>query len=250
MPRKLGQHFLINKDIATKIAEAASIFGSETVLEIGPGKGMLTEELAQRAKKVTAIEKDKMLAEGLKDKWPNVIVIANDALEVEWPAFDKIVANIPYEISSPLLEIIFELRKPAVLMFQKEFAKRLSAKPGTKDYSKLSVAAQYHCDIKKIVDVKRGAFRPMPKVDSTVVKLMPKEPLFSTDDFFWETVGKLFQHKKRTIRAAIKSAHLYDHYHGNAVPLHLPERFEKKRIVQCDLQDLKEIVNLLREHMH
>lgn len=250
MARRLGQHFLINKEIAAKIAEAATIFGSETVLEIGPGKGMLTEQLAQRAKKVIAIEKDAALAAELEGRWENVEIVEGDALEVEWSAFDKIVANIPFEISSPLLEKIFEIRKPAVLMLQKEFAARLIAKPGSKDYSRLSIAAQYNCDIKKLVSVKRGAFRPMPKVDSTVVSIKPIELPFSTDDFFWDTIGKLFQHKKRTIRAAIKSAHLYDHYHGNAVPLHLPERFEKKRIVQCSLLDLKEIVNLLREHMH
>jgi len=250
MPIRLGQHFLINKEVSIKIVEAAGIFSSETVLEIGPGKGILTEQLAERAKKVIAIEKDYNLAAQLEGRWENVEIVMGDALEVEWPPFDKIVANIPYEISSPLLERIFELRKPVVLMLQKEFAARLIGKPGTKEYSRLSIAAQYFCEIKKVLDVKRGAFRPMPKVDSTVVKILPKEPPFPTDEYFWEVVTKLFQHKKRTIRAAVKSAHLYDHRDANAIPLHLPERFEKKRIVQCTLEELKELVNLLREHMH
>ncbi len=250
MPRRLGQHFLVNKEIATRMVESAAMFGSDTIIEIGPGKGALTEQLAQRAKKVIAVEKDRNLAEQLKGKWKNVEIIEGDILKIKWPAFDKIVANIPYEISSPLLEKIFELRKPAILMLQKEFAARLMGKPGTKDYSKLSLAAQYFCNIKKVMEVKRGSFRPVPRVDSAIVRLVPKEPEFLADKYFWSCMAKLFQHKKRTIRAAIKSAHLYDHYHGNAIPLHLPDRFEKKRIFQCPAHDLKEIVNILREHMH
>ena len=140
--------------------------------------------------------------------------------------------------------------KLAVLMLQKEFAQRLVAKPGVKDYSHLTVACSYYCKAEILRTVPRGAFSPQPKVDSAVVRLTPIEKPFETDDFFWETLNKLFQHKKKTIRAAIKSAKLYDRFHGNAVQLTLPPEMDKKRIVQCDLHDLMQIINILREHMH
>jgi 16S rRNA (adenine1518-N6/adenine1519-N6)-dimethyltransferase len=252
MPRRLGQHFLKYPEIAARMAALAEVNNDETVLEIGPGHGALTEFLAKRAKHVIAIEKDKALVSELEGKWPNVELISGDAVKMDWPHFDKLASNLPYEISSPVLEKLFDSKgwKIAALMLQKEFAKRLVAKPGTKDWSRLTVLASYHSDVELVATVGPGAFKPPPKVDSAIVLIRPKKPPFATDDYFWETVNRLFQQKKKTVRAAIKAAHLYDHKHGNAIALTLPEEFEKKRVVQCDLEDIKQIVNILREHMH
>ncbi len=234
------------------MAALAEVGKDDTVLEIGPGKGALTEFLAKKAKIVIAIEKDRNLAKEIGGKWENVKIIEGDAAKTEWPEFDKLVSNLPYEISSPVIEKLFQMGnwKIAVMMLQKEFAKRLVAKPGTKDYSRLTVLANYYSDAKIISSIGRGAFQPPPRVESAIVILKPRKKPFAADSYFWECVNRIFQHKKKTVRAAIKAAHLYDHIHGNLIHLTLPERFEKKRVVQCNLEELKEIINILREHMH
>jgi 16S rRNA (adenine1518-N6/adenine1519-N6)-dimethyltransferase len=235
MPAKLGQHFLYDPKIAARIADSAEIGADDTVLEIGPGKGILTKELSERAKQIIAVELDEKLALALEGKFPNVMIVRGDILKIEWPEFDKIVSNIPFEISSPLLTRIFEHRKPATLMVQKEFAVRLLAKPGNRDYSRLSVACGYHCDAKKLFDLRPGAFRPAPKVSATVVKLVPKEPPFEADEKFWGTVNVLFQHRKKTVKAALKGRDT-----GR-----IPETLLKKRAFQCGLEDLKKISDAL-----
>jgi len=230
MARKLGQHFLYDPKIAAKMCEAAEITKNDTVLEIGPGKGLITKELSNMARKVIAIEKDSNLVDSLEGRFPNVEIINADILDIDWPRFDKIVSNVPFEISSPLLEKIFEARKTAVLILQKEFAARLLAKPGGKDCSKLTVKCNYYCDAEKVSELKPGAFRPAPKVSATIIKLMPHPPPFKTDEAFWGTVNILFQHKRKTVRAALKGTHA-----------NLPESLAKKRVHALTLQDLKEL---------
>jgi 16S rRNA (adenine1518-N6/adenine1519-N6)-dimethyltransferase len=235
MARRLGQHFLYDPKIAARIAEAADVGPDDTVLEIGPGKGILTAELAKRAKRVVAVEKDKTLAKALEGKFNNVSIIAGDALDINWPDHDKNVSNLPFNISSPILERVFECGRPAVLMVQKEFAARLLAKPGTKDYSRLTVACNYHCTAQKIGELRPGAFRPAPKVSATIVKLTPHAPPFTADRRFWETVNTLFQHRRKIVRAALK---------GKSADL--PEELAKKRVFTLTLQDLKEIADASR----
>jgi 16S rRNA (adenine1518-N6/adenine1519-N6)-dimethyltransferase len=228
MPRKLGQHFLYDPKIAAKMCEAAQITKNDNVLEIGPGKGLITKELSYRAKKVIAVEKDGILVDALEGRFANVEIINADILDIDWPKFDKIISNVPFEISSPLLERIFEAQKPAVLILQKEFAARLLAKPGEKDYSKLTVKCNYYCDAQKVGILKPGAFRPVPKVSATIVKLIPHSPPFKADEKFWETVNTLFQHKRKTVRAALKGKNKY-----------LPEDLAKKRVFSLTLQEMK-----------
>jgi 16S rRNA (adenine1518-N6/adenine1519-N6)-dimethyltransferase len=232
MGKKLGQHFLYDPKIAAKMCEAASIGKEDTVLEIGPGKGLITAELAKKAKYVVAVELDTALAEALEGRFSNVEIINADILDIDLPKSDKTVSNIPFELSSPILEKIFEARKTAVLILQKEFAARLLAKPGEKDYSKLTVKCNYYCSTQKISELKPGAFRPAPKVSATIVKLVPKEPPFEADEKFWNTVNALFQHKRKTVRAALKG-----------MKTALPEELAKKRVSALTLQDLKEIAS-------
>lgn len=179
--KKLGQCFLKDKNIVKKAINAANINKNDIVLEIGLGKGILTKELAKQCKKVIVIELDKKLEifwEDIIKEYPNVEIIWNDALKVNLKelGFNKVVANLPYQISSPitfkLLDCDFEV---AVLMYQYEFAKRMGAPSGTKEYSRLSVSVQYRAVVDYVCKVSPSAFSPKPKVDSAIVKITKKK---------------------------------------------------------------------------
>ena len=248
---KLSQNFLIDNNLAERLAKYAGIFSSETILEIGPGYGIITRALAPRAGKLIAVEKDKLLAERLEEKKiPNTEIICADILDFDFArankienfvaqqnkdyfaCVDKIVANIPFKISSSILEKIFQARKPAFLILQKEFAERLIAKAGERNYSKLSVAANYFCDCKILERVSAKKFKPAPRVDAAVVRILPKEPAFQTNENFWKIVDALFRHKKKIVAAALRD---------ERISIELPEELKKKRVFCCDLKDLKEI---------
>lgn len=235
--KRLGQHFLYDAKIAQRMCRAAVVGPRDVVLEIGPGKGLITAELASRAKKVFAIERDRRLAAGLEGKFPNVKVIQGDAAKVDWPYFDKMVANLPFQISAPVLGRLFLVGKPAVLVLQKEFAGRLVAKPGEKNYSRLSVAARYYCRPEIVGKLRPGAFKPAPRVSAVMVKIIPKRPPFKTDKRFWRILTRLFQHRRKTVRAALKAAHL---------KAELPKGLEKKRLFRCGLYELKRIVEAVK----
>ena len=215
--RNLGQNYLIDKNKRDQIIGFGDIKSDDVILEIGTGIGTLTLELAKRAKKVIAIEQDTNIANILKErlkkeKIDNVELINDDALDVDFPKFNKILSNLPYQISSPItfkfLNYDFDL---AVLMYQKEFAERMTGQVGTKDYSRLSAMLYFRCDVETLTDVSAESFIPKPKVDSTVVKLTPKENKISEDDFkvYSNYTKALFQHRNKKIRnALIDSRHI------------------------------------------
>src|SRR3989442_1396718 len=156
--RGLGQHFLIDERVARRQIERASIREGETVLEVGTGLGVLARIIGTRAGRVIAIEKDRRLADALRALGGPIEVVQGDALKVEWPAFDVMVSNLPYRISSPvtfrLLDRPFDR---AVLMFQREFAERLIARPGTKDYSRLTVNVAHRAEFATLANGIAGA---------------------------------------------------------------------------------------------
>jgi 16S rRNA (adenine1518-N6/adenine1519-N6)-dimethyltransferase len=208
-----GQHFLIDLSVANREVEYAKLTKEDVVLEIGPGKGVITCLLAEKAKQVIAIEIDQRLVNKLKPTLPeNITLISGDALSVDFqmlPRFTKIVSNLPFEISSP---ITFKFLKfsftTAILIYQKDFAKRLVALPGKKEYSRLTVGVTYkaHCQI--LEDISRRSFSPVPKVDSSIVELTPhKKPLFNVENeqFFFELTKQLFNHRRKKIRYMIKA---------------------------------------------
>ena len=215
--RNLGQNYLIDKNKRDQIIDFGDINSNDVVLEIGTGIGTLTLELAKRAGKVIAIEQDTNIANILKErlrkeKIDNVELINDDALNVDFPKFNKIVSNLPYQISSPItfkfLNYDFDM---AILMYQKEFAERMTGEVGTKDYSRLSAMLYFKCDVETLTDVSAESFIPKPKVDSTVVKLTPKENKISEDDFkvYSNFTKALFQHRNKKIRnALIDSRHI------------------------------------------
>jgi len=242
--KKLGQCFLIDKNFVSKAVESANLTKDDIVLEIGLGKGILTEELAKNAKKVYVIEIDKSLepyANKLKESYDNIEIIWGDAVKVnlEELDFNKVVANLPYQISSP---ITFKLIKRgfdlAVLMYQYEFAKRMVAKEGTKDYGRLSVAVQSRADVKFIAKVPPTAFSPRPKVYSAIVKIKPnKKYHIENEDFFDDFLRAIFQHRNKSVRKALIDSSKELNY----------SKDEMKKILEDFLNTNSEIKNLINE---
>src|SRR3990172_207624 len=203
----LGQHFLLDERIADGHVELARIDRSDTILEVGGGVGILSEGLVGRAAKVLAVEKDRRLARGLRDLGGNLEVIEGDAVRVPLPPFDKVVSNLPYKISSPitfrLLDLAFDR---AALMYQREFADRLVAKPRTEDYSRLTVKAYVRCRAELAMRVPRAAFWPQPKVDSAIVVLEPRPFPFPVADeaLFGAVVDATFAHRRKAIENGLR----------------------------------------------
>jgi len=219
--KKLGQNFLIDKNIAELEVKYAKINKEDVILEIGPGKGILTKLLAKKAKKVLAIEIDKKLINNLNKTIPtNVELINKDVLKLDFkdlPMFTKIVSNLPFQISShvtfKLLDYDFEL---AILIYQKEFAYRMIANARSKNYSRLSVGVYYKakCDILRIVP--KTCFKPQPKVDSVMVRLIQrKSPPFkvNNEEFFFDLTKNLFNHRRKKIKNIIKSLYNIEYTH-------------------------------------
>lgn len=215
--KRLGQHFLIDESVAEKVVDSANLSLDDTVVEIGPGTGILTSRLADIAKKVIAIEIDKKLCHILKDRlssYGNIAIVNADALQYDYKEIKerfKVVSNLPYSISTPLTIKLIENREminDMVLMFQKEVADRISAKPGTKDYGSLSIVVQYYADVRKLMNVGRSAFKPPSEVDSAVIRITPrKEPAVKVIDeaLFFDIVKNAFSHRRKTIRNNLKS---------------------------------------------
>ena len=208
--KKLGQHFLVVPDVADRMVERAELSPRDSVLEIGPGLGVLTERLVSKAGFVYAIEKDERLAKMLEERGlKNLSIIVGDALRVELPRFNKVVSNLPYSISSLItFRLLRHGFERAVLMYQLEFGRRLVAEPGTSNYSRLSVMVQAVANVRIVERVGKGAFWPRPKVDSAVVimELKPEDERVHLDETI---VGVLFQHRRKKVaNAFVDSRHM------------------------------------------
>ena len=203
---KKSQNFLTNSRIADFIVKNAKLKPEDVVLEIGPGRGILTERMLLKSS-VVAVEIDETLCDFLRMKFHDFIVekklklICGDALKIEFPKFTKIVANIPYHISSPLLFKILKYNfSLGILMLQKEFGERLCARPGTKNYGRLSVMMYYNGHAEIIRKVGKGNFTPTPRVDSVIVKIA-KDPKFCfAPDKLEEVVRMIFSQRRKKIR--------------------------------------------------
>ena len=202
-----GQYILKDENVIRRQIEYAKLTGDETVLEIGPGLGALTFRLANRANKVVAIEKDLRMYSYLKDRIPkNVRLIHADAMDYDFPDFDVVVSNLPYQISSPVTFKLLKYKfRNATLMYQKEFADRMMAKCGEKNYSRLSVNVYFYADCHLLEYVSRAAFQPTPEVDSALIELIPRKPPFSikNKELFFEVVKVLFNGRRKKIKNSI-----------------------------------------------
>jgi 16S rRNA (adenine1518-N6/adenine1519-N6)-dimethyltransferase len=216
--KSLGQNFLIDRNILDKIVDTAGVTAETGVIEIGPGIGSLTEQLAKRAKKVTAFEIDQRLIPILKDTlsdYSHVKVIHQDVLEanlhevIEQEFNDvnnlMVVANLPYYVTTPIILKLLTEQLPIrgiVVMIQKEVADRMAAQPGTKNYGSLSIAVQYYAVARSEVKVPKTVFVPQPNVDSSVISLMLREepPVEVKDEeFFFEVVRASFAQRRKTL---------------------------------------------------
>ncbi|KAL0235274.1 hypothetical protein GEMRC1_001856 [Eukaryota sp. GEM-RC1] len=210
MNKTLGQHILKNPLITQGIVDRAEIRPSDVVLEVGPGTGNLTAKLLEVAKKVIAIEYDpRMVVELTKRFQSELQVIHADFLKSDLPFFDVCVANVPYQISSPLVFKLLSHRplfRCAVLMFQREFALRLFAKPNEEMYCRLSVNTQLLARVDHLMKVGRNNFRPPPQVESSVVKIVPHQPPPEVSFQEWDGLIRiLFSRKNKTLAAVLKT---------------------------------------------
>jgi len=207
--KRFGQNFVVDSSLLQRLLSYASIKSEDVILEVGAGFGFLTRLLAEKCKKIIAVEVDRNLIRVLETQLndlENVKLIAGDILKVSVPPFDKVVSTPPYSISSPMLFWLLERKFDcAVLTFQKEFAERLTASVGTKDYGRLTVTTYYLADTELLEHVPRRMFYPPPKVDSMVVRLKPRKPPFSVDnkEIFFELVRVMFTQRNKKVRNAI-----------------------------------------------
>jgi len=205
--QKLGQHFLVNPAILEKIAKAVSPEGEDLVIEIGPGRGALTEMLLRRAARVIAIEVDRDMVAHLREKFAGetrLEIVHADVLMTDLGQWGSapIAGNLPYYITSPILEKTVRLGVPRLIfLMQKEVALRLAAQPGTRDYGYLTLATRLFADARILFNVSPGAFRPPPRVDSAVVLLTPvRRNLGVEPQALLKFLSHSFRQKRKTLR--------------------------------------------------
>lgn len=222
MSKKLGQNFLIKRGIVDEIVHAAELMPGEPVLEVGPGIGTLTQGLAHSGADVTAIELDRRLLDVLDTtlaSYDNVRIVHGDVLKLDVPTIMnhkpfKVVANLPYYITTPIIMSLLESKLPIerlVVMVQKEVALRMVAKPGTKDYGALSVAVQYYTEPDIVLDVPPKSFLPAPAVTSSVIRcvLRDKPPVDVIDEkLFFRVVKAGFAQRRKTFSNTMKTTGL------------------------------------------
>ncbi|NWF94159.1 MAG: ribosomal RNA small subunit methyltransferase A [Syntrophaceae bacterium] len=225
IPRKRwGQHFLVDRNVLNKVIRIAQVGEDDLVLEVGPGLGEMTLALAKKAKRVIAVEIDSKLAEVLRRKTvsdPNVEVIQEDILKIDLDRYlrreerpIKVVANLPYQISTPLLFRFIDSRhlfSTLTLMLQKEVAQRMVAVPGGKDYGPLSISVQLFSRPSIHFFIKPAAFFPPPKVESAVVHMVwRKEPIvqIQDEDWFKKVVRGVFGYRRKTLINALRHSDL------------------------------------------
>jgi 16S rRNA (adenine1518-N6/adenine1519-N6)-dimethyltransferase len=216
MPRRLGQHFLARTSVLQRIASAAVQDPNLPILEIGPGRGALTQHLLELAPRVIAIEVDQVLVHYLQGKFrgdSRFGVIHGDVLRTDLRQWGpvSVAGNLPYYITSPIVDRVLRLGgllKNAVFLVQKEVAERMAAAPGSRDYGYLSVSCQVLAEVRYVVTVPPSAFRPPPKVDSAVVQLTPRrQPLVEDPDAFLVFASVCFRQKRKTLRNNLAAAY-------------------------------------------
>ena len=204
----LGQNFMVDSQVFQKMAHHAQLGCDDTVLEIGAGLGFLTRFLSEKCKTVLAVEFDPRLVTILREKLgcaSNVNIIEGNVLKVALPVFNKIVSIPPYQISSRLLVWLFKKDlECAVLIFQKEFADRLTAAVGSENYGWLTIFTYYNAQVELLDEIPKSMFYPRPKTDSVIVHLKPKrpQPLLTNEVSFQRLLQVLFTRRNRTVRNA------------------------------------------------
>lgn len=222
-PRKrFGQNFLIREELAERIVDHCRLHDDDVVVEIGPGAGALTPRLAQRVRALVAVEKDIGLAAFLREDlegWSRVEVVEGDFLEFDLAAVAErhgaeklmVVGNIPYNVTTPILERIFEQRRVvrgAVLLVQKEYAERLAAAAGSPEYGSLTVFARYHALLEPLMTIRASAFWPRPEVDSMLVRALLREspPVDAPEELLFRIVRGSFGQRRKQLVNTLENA--------------------------------------------
>ena len=260
--KRLGQHFLVDRNVLDRVIQTAEVGKDDVIIEVGPGLGEMTHALARLAKQVIAVEIDAKLVEILKKKLaecPNVEVVRSDILKVDFKHFYKkegqpikVVANLPYQISTPLLFCFIEAREvfsTFTLMVQKEVAERMVASPGGKEYGKLSVLLQVFLDLSVRFFIPPSAFFPRPKVESAVVHMSFREKSvvrLEDEEWFKKIVKGCFGYRRKTLMNALKHS-------GLPLPQSIESRMQtigidpQKRPETLTIQDLVHLAEALKE---
>ena len=207
------QHFLVDDRVLDRVPTYADEFDRSHVLEIGAGTGALTDRLLAVADHVTTVERDSDLAAFVREEFADarergdLTVVEGDALSVDLPDYSVCISNLPYGVSSEVTFRLLPRGKPAVLMYQAEFAERMAAEAGTSEYGRLSVAAQHYADVEVVETVPKEAFDPQPRVESAIVRLTPRDPDYEVRDeaFFLDFVKAVFTQRRKTLRNAIRN---------------------------------------------
>ena len=259
--KRLGQNFLIDANIKKKILSTAEIKKSDTVLEIGPGLGELTFDLAEAAFDVIAVEFDKKLSAILSElagDFKNIKVVHKDFLDYDLqeaapPAKKiKVVSNLPYYVSTPIILKILDNKariESALLTLQKEVADRLTAAPGTKAYGSLTLFTAFHAEVGRLFNIKKNSFYPVPRIDSTVILLKPRRtpPVKVTDEkLFLELVKASFSLRRKTLANSLAQAG-FKNLSKTAVQAALQKAgiAENARAEELSLADFARIANLI-----
>ncbi|WP_338742067.1 16S ribosomal RNA methyltransferase A [Haloplanus salilacus] len=253
------QHFLVDDRVLDRLPTHLDDDADRShVLEVGGGTGALTDRLLATSDRVTVVERDPDLAAFLRREFDagieagRLTVIDGDALEVDLPEdVTASVSNLPYGVSSEITFRLLPLGIPTVLMFQREFAERMAAEPGTSEYGRLSVSASHYADVEVVEPVPPTAFSPPPAVDSAVVRTTPRDPDYEVDDeaFFLRFVKAVFTQRRKTLRNAVRNtAHISGIDDPDAVVAAADETIMSKRAGDLRPDEFAELAGLAAEH--
>jgi 16S rRNA (adenine1518-N6/adenine1519-N6)-dimethyltransferase len=244
--KRLGQHFLNSTRLAKKIVGFAAIDKHDIVLEIGPGKGMLTKQILEKAKKVYAVEIDTTFVKYLQTMTlPRVIVLHKNFLTLHLRDYDTpvVIGNIPYSITTPILQMLTVQRdyfKRAILTIQKEYGDRILAQVGCRQYGSITLYLNYYFSIKKGFVIRAGNFSPRPKVSSVVISLIKKQPPFAlkNEEKFFQFIRGIFRYRRKSLKNAIM------HYLGK-LPDNINAELLSKRPEKLSIDDFYYLFNTL-----
>jgi len=252
------QHFLVDERVLDRLPTYLPDDADRShVLEVGGGTGALTDRLLATSDRVTVIERDPDLAAFLETEFAEAVdagrltVLKGDALEIDLPDATASVSNLPYGVSSEITFRLLPLGIPTVLMFQREFAERMAAEPGTDEYGRLSVSAGHYADVEVVEPVPPTAFSPPPAVDSAVVRTTPRDPDYEVEDeaFFLRFVKALFTQRRKTLRNAVRNtAHISGLDDPDAVVAAADEALMSRRAGDVAPDEFAALASLAAEH--
>jgi 16S rRNA (adenine1518-N6/adenine1519-N6)-dimethyltransferase len=245
-----GQNFITDKSVVTALVEAGEVEGK--VLEIGPGTGNITGKLSEKTRDLTVVERNRNLANYLEKKYPDVEVLREDFLELDLKEMeiDRCVSNIPFEISSNIVEKLGEAQIQSALIVQDELADKIVADPGDKNYGILSVKAQYFFVPVRLRTISSRSFYPEPEIDAAIIKLYPNRERHQVEneEEFFQLVKALFTHKRKKLRNSfVDVRHMLEYEKDRAKELRDQLPHSEERVVNLGIKELAEAAEFLEE---